>query len=84
MKKTTDYADDTDKEKTMRDFWLGLGRAGHISVQVCRFREDFPGCKLQVESCKWVAAGPANLQLSTCNLQLVSHKITTHEANWSE
>ncbi len=30
--KTTDYADDTDKEKTMRDSWLRLGRAGDRSA----------------------------------------------------
>ncbi len=28
MKKTPDYADDTDKEKTMRDFWLRLAALG--------------------------------------------------------
>ncbi len=50
--------------------------AGYISVQVCRFREDFPGCKLQVESCKWVESGlpqgkpTCNFQPATCNSSL--------------
>ncbi len=60
------------KKRPCEIFGCGLAAPENISVQVCRFREDFPGCKLQVEGCKWVAAGPANLQLSTCNLQLVS------------
>ncbi len=36
----------------------------------------------RVASYKWVAAGPTNLQLSTCNLQLVSPRHAWFRLRW--